>query len=772
MTRPRLSVAMIVKNEEAHIMKTLASVGQIADEIVVVDTGSTDRTKEILGRFERVKLYDLKLEPFHFGDARNFSFSKCTGEWILWLDADDLLKNAEGVLEEIKNAAETTDAFFAVYNYAFNKSGMCVARHWKERLIRNNGSMKWAGVLHESVIPNRELKVFKTDKFEINHDKDDESFARSSQRNYDIIRKWIADEGLEKTDPRNVLSLANACLGLNRWSEAIPYYDEFTRRSGWDQEVYVAFHRMAGCYRALALWQEAIECELKAIAVQPDVKDAYIGLGQTYVELKDWNKAEYWLTFSLSKKTREAVVFNPAEYSFNPWYFLGTVYANKASAGEGAENVDKALECFEKCLIQMPDDEDLKKRVKFLSEMVRQKRLAEMATEVGSYIKAEEDEEKLRAYVKSLPKLIQDFPSICKMRSSVLGRKVSSGKDVSIFCGDCFEVWTPDSMKTSGVGGSEEAVIHMAKRLAALGWNVEVFNSIPEEKVFDGVSYKPWWMFSTETPTDMLVIWRMPQFFDASRGTCKKTYLWMHDVTQPGEFTEKRLSRIDKVMFLSKAHRSLFPNVPEEKVMYTGNGIDTDMLIADAGVAERHPWKMINTSAPDRGLDTILKMWPKIRAKYPEAEFHWFYGWQTYDSYNAGNLERMAFKEEILKLMKQPGVFERGRVSHDVIARETASADIWLYPTEFFETSCITAMKCQALGAVPATTDVGALKETVFSGQKLDLPRIYSDAGQQDVFIDALQLAHDAPRDGMMDEARRRFSWDAVAKQWDEEFKA
>ena len=85
-----ISLCMIVKNEEDVIGRCLASVSDLVDEINIVDTGSTDRTKEI------VKTYTDRIWDFEWVDdfalARNYSFQQATQEYVLWLDADDVLE--------------------------------------------------------------------------------------------------------------------------------------------------------------------------------------------------------------------------------------------------------------------------------------------------------------------------------------------------------------------------------------------------------------------------------------------------------------------------------------------------------------------------------------------------------------------------------------------------------------------------------------------------------------------------------------------------------
>ena len=84
-----ISLCMIVKNEEEVLADCLSSVQDIVDEMIIVDTGSTDQTKEIAHSFS-AKVLDFEWVQ-HFAKARNFAFSHATKEYVLWLDADDVL---------------------------------------------------------------------------------------------------------------------------------------------------------------------------------------------------------------------------------------------------------------------------------------------------------------------------------------------------------------------------------------------------------------------------------------------------------------------------------------------------------------------------------------------------------------------------------------------------------------------------------------------------------------------------------------------------------
>ena len=189
----------------------------------------------------------------------------------------------------------------------------------------------------------------------------------------------------------------------------------------------------------------------------------------------------------------------------------------------------------------------------------------------------------------------------------------------------------------------------------------------------------------------------------------------------------------------------------------------------------RNPKLMVYGSSYDRGLQHLLKMWPKIRAQVPDAQLRVFYGWNLFDVGYRDNPQMMTWKDDMNKLMKQEGIIELGRISHEAVRKEFEMAGIWVYPTHFGEISCITAMKAQAFGAIPCVINYAALKETVQFGEKVD-GDIY-DQETKDIFLKALVgLLNDPERQerirkDMMPWAQEKFGWDKVAKQWDEEFR-
>ena len=167
-----ITLCMIVKNEEEVLHQCLSSVKEICDEIIIVDTGSTDKTKEIAKGFTE-KVFDF---PWinDFSAARNFAFSHATMDYILWLDADDILRKED--LQKFKNLKKkldlSIDAVSMIYHTAFDEYGNPTFSFRRNRLVKRENNFKWIGPVHEYLEVGG--NIFTTD-IAITHRKNDKS---------------------------------------------------------------------------------------------------------------------------------------------------------------------------------------------------------------------------------------------------------------------------------------------------------------------------------------------------------------------------------------------------------------------------------------------------------------------------------------------------------------------------------------------------------------------------------------------------------------------
>jgi len=147
---PRLSVVMIMKNEERFLGGCLESVKDVADEIVIVDTGSTDRSVEIAREFGARVFHHAWSDDF--SAARNVSLEKATGDWALWLDADERLAEGEGALLRslIATAAPGVGGYMVnIRNFMQMTENAEVCWHRACRLFRRLPGVRFTGRIHE-----------------------------------------------------------------------------------------------------------------------------------------------------------------------------------------------------------------------------------------------------------------------------------------------------------------------------------------------------------------------------------------------------------------------------------------------------------------------------------------------------------------------------------------------------------------------------------------------------------------------------------------------
>ena len=148
-----ISLCMIVKNEEKVLGRCLESAKELADEIVIVDTGSEDRTREIAGSYTSL-VYEIPWRD-DFSQARNFSFSMATKEYCMWLDADDVIseENRRKLLEYKGKMDGTEDVVMIKYTAGFDAAGRPSFTYYRERILRNREDLRWKGRVHEAVEP-------------------------------------------------------------------------------------------------------------------------------------------------------------------------------------------------------------------------------------------------------------------------------------------------------------------------------------------------------------------------------------------------------------------------------------------------------------------------------------------------------------------------------------------------------------------------------------------------------------------------------------------
>lgn len=310
-----IGLCMIVKDEEKVLEGCLKSVANLCDEIIIVDTGSTDNTKNIARRFTE-NIYDYKWID-DFSAARNFAFSKSTTDYILWLDADDLIDKGElKKLKKLKKELDgTVDAVRMYYHTHFDKSGNPSFRFKRNRLIKRSRNYKWIGAVHEYLDVTGVM--METDIY-ITHRKNEKEISHEmSSRNLNIYEKRL--ENKEVFSARDIFYYANELKDHGNYQKAVLYYKAFLRtEEGWVEDEIRACLSMAYCYKQLG--SKRREREALALSIQFDLPrpEACCKLGDLFLEEKQYNKATVWYETALNQETFSTEGF--VQESYQTWY--------------------------------------------------------------------------------------------------------------------------------------------------------------------------------------------------------------------------------------------------------------------------------------------------------------------------------------------------------------------------------------------------------------------------------------------------------------------
>lgn len=766
----KLALSMIVKGDEKEaqqLKRSLKFIAPYVDKIFITITGG-DNKKPVE---EVCNLYEAEISYFQwcndFGKARNFNFKQVPKEYeyIIWQDADDAIRGAEKIREVVDNNKDV-DAFAFDYLYAFDEWRNPVVVHKKTRILRNDGCVEWEGALHEDFKENRELVVKFVKGIEWLHLSDEERFNSAKIRNLEVAKGQMMEY---PNDPRSYWNVGNAAKAVGENQEAIDAFNKFLEISLSDDEKYIVRLRMGEIYWQMNEVGKAIDEARYGVGTKPMFPDAYFLLGCLYLESNRLEEAEAAFLEGLTKVAankkagtlesiyNRMIVFNPRDYDYTPLMNLAKVYFSM-------DRPDKALICLEGCLKVMPNDNSIKTLIKDIKKDVA--RMEKVLKKVKELSKLKSNK-KLLEELEKLDIDVRSHPIVCNLRNIRVIKKKSSGKDLVIFCGFTAKRWDPEIAAKKGVGGSEEAVIHLSQQLADRGWNVTVYNNCGHktkvfkdstdmtDKVIDNgfkywkqkdnrgreracstrytyspkykntgavpktcldpgacVTYVPFWKWNYRDKQDVTILWRSFMLAKYEINS-DKVFVDLHDVIPEGEISEERLKKVDKIFVKSKFHRSIFPQVPDDKFVIIPNGIVSKDF---EGELKKDEKLLINTSSADRSLSALIKGVKKVRESIPDIKCKWAYGWDIYDVVHGDNPKAMEWKLNIRKGLKEAGIEELGMLNHSDVAKLYKKGTIFAYPSEFAEIDCISLTKALACGCVPVTTNFAALGEKIGYG--------------------------------------------------------
>lgn len=396
-----------------------------------------------------------------------------------------------------------------------------------------------------------------------------------------------------------------------------------------------------------------------------------------------------------------------------------------------------------------------------------------------------------------------------------------------------FEPWSWQNPTTKGIGGSETCVVETSRRLAMRGYDVTCYAPTPDDVTDDyqpgthrEPGYRVRWKHVNQadlTEPGYWIIHRAPgaaDLFDPEKNGqrltfCAQDVVYFEDGA--GAYTPERMAKFERVLALCPTHRDYladrFPFMAD-RLSLSSNGISSDRLqtvlrppcascrgrgmldgetittcpiCGGDGQQPRDPFKMVWSSSPDRGLEALLMIWKRAVEFEPRLKLICAYGYENWNKSIAAYEERrkagevpdrpcaaQKMRDRILKMADECGeaVKWAGRLPQPTLWSEIASSGLFVYPTSFTETSCISCMEAQALGAIPITNDYWAVGDNVrygafVLGNPLKDPLCRARYVGHLIRMSRDQELQERIREPMMAWSRQNFSWSRVVDQYE-----
>jgi glycosyltransferase involved in cell wall biosynthesis len=328
-----ISLCMIVKNEENMLERCLESISHIVDEMIIVDTGSTDKTIEIAKKFGA----EIFIFPWDnsFANARNFSLEKASKDWILIMDGDDKFEkeDTEKLLQCIKDSNSTNAYYFRTLSFSGEKpDNNDIISNLNIRLIRNKIGYRFSGNIHEQLVPCisdiGKIHAIKIGDIRFYHygyliktvnEKD------KRNRNVELIKKELENN---PQNPFMLYNMGNEYYAMLDFDKALEYYlysyKYFEPSAGYSSRLIV---RIVSCYEILKKYEVEFKFIDVGLKFYPNFTDLEYLRASTLLR-----QNKYLPTIKSLKKCIK--MGEPPIYlsnlngvgSFRPQFFLSTIY--------------------------------------------------------------------------------------------------------------------------------------------------------------------------------------------------------------------------------------------------------------------------------------------------------------------------------------------------------------------------------------------------------------------------------------------------------------
>lgn len=315
-----ISLCMIVKDEEAVLNRCLLSVKQFADEIIIVDTGSSDTTKEIAKRYTNL-IYDYPWDD-DFSKARNFSFSKATMDYIFWIDADDTISEEE--CEKLhclkKELSYNIDAVMMKYVVSVDENNYPLSYFYRERLVKRENQYQWIGFVHEYLnikgnIIYSPITIIHSPKKKKDYFRNLSLYEKQKTQNLSFSARDLYYYGKELYEHQ-------------RYKEAIPIFEQVLEKDTWIEYKIGACEALGMIYRIQKDKEKALTAYFQSFLYDEPRAEICCCIGECFLHDKEYKKAVFWYQLALkrNRKDKKGAFVKEDCYGFLPSIQLCVCY--------------------------------------------------------------------------------------------------------------------------------------------------------------------------------------------------------------------------------------------------------------------------------------------------------------------------------------------------------------------------------------------------------------------------------------------------------------
>jgi len=665
-----INLMFMVKDAGDDFKSILESNLPFIDQYTILDTGSSDNTVNIIKETLKNKEGVLYQEPFiNFRDSRNrlieLSGHKCV--FNIMLDDTYILK---GNLREFLTMMRSSNA--NAFNLVIKGIGIL---YGSCRIARSSKNYKYKYRIHEILDTKKENSYRIND--EISYIQDINSSymeERTKKRKENDLALLFEELEENRSDSRTYYYIAETYLCLQDWKNAFSYYEKRSKMDGYEEEKQDALYKM-GVVGEIYLkleWKKCQEYYFNCHLFDPNRCESMFMIGSHYMEINPdlaYNFLRYAFHIGIPGP-KYGMNIKPAIYYYHlPEKLISLCYIKK--------NYSFGLECCNR--IKEKNNTNLN--------------------------------ENWIALFTILNKNLEYKTKFTTKKQNPYG----ADKKLLCFVTDGgWKEWDGESYKREGLGGSETTMINFAEYIMKLynRYTVVIFCKCKEKKIFNDVIYIPiaeYIKFVSEYE-HVALINRYTEYFPLCIENNIKAYIMLHDLTRDSEIIIND-TNLSSILTLSNWHaeyiKKVFPTLTD-KITTFSYGIDLERF---KGTFTKKKNSFIYSSFPNRGLYHLLKIFPRIVNKYPDAKLNVFCNLELDWVNKVSEKEIIEIKKMLFE--QSENVTNHGWVNSDVLYRYWKETEYWFYPCTFQETCCLTAYEAAASNTLAITNNLAALKESV-----------------------------------------------------------